>query len=174
MNMKTSLPTRNHQRQSPVSCLLSSAVAGFTLIELLTVIAIIAILVSLLFPAIKVSLAKAEVLRAQTTASQLATAFKAYYTEFGYWPSNTSSTATSVTTNMFANSRNYPFFEFSAKNLNGNVYNGPWGQPFLVACDPNCGSSFTATWGSGTLVVNASVGVWTTNGTDRTKLITSW
>jgi prepilin-type N-terminal cleavage/methylation domain-containing protein len=61
---------------------------AFTLIELLAVIGIIALLVALLFPAIKGSLQKAEVAQAQTGISNLSTAFKAYYTEYGKWPIN--------------------------------------------------------------------------------------
>jgi len=59
---------------------------AFTLIELLTVIAIIALLAALLFPAIKGAMLKAEVSKAQTGAVGLAIAFKAYYTEYGTWP----------------------------------------------------------------------------------------
>src|SRR6266478_7397834 len=59
---------------------------AFTLIELLTVIAIIGVLIALLFPAIKSALGKAEATKAQQGISGLATAFKAYYTEYGKWP----------------------------------------------------------------------------------------
>jgi prepilin-type N-terminal cleavage/methylation domain-containing protein len=59
---------------------------AFTLIELLTVIAIIGVLIALLFPAVKSALLKAETTKAQTAISGLATAFRAYYTEYGKWP----------------------------------------------------------------------------------------
>jgi prepilin-type N-terminal cleavage/methylation domain-containing protein len=59
---------------------------AFTLIELLTVIAIIALLAALIFPAIKGSLTKAEVSKAKTAAAGLETAFKSYYAEYGRWP----------------------------------------------------------------------------------------
>jgi prepilin-type N-terminal cleavage/methylation domain-containing protein len=59
---------------------------GFTLVELLTVIAIIAILAALIFPAIKNSLAKAEIARAQTEVRGIATAWKTYFNEYGKWP----------------------------------------------------------------------------------------
>src|ERR1017187_9235950 len=62
---------------------------AFTLIELLTVIAIIGVLIALLFPAIKSALGKAETTKAQQGVSGLATAFKAYYTEYGRWPATT-------------------------------------------------------------------------------------
>jgi prepilin-type N-terminal cleavage/methylation domain-containing protein len=59
---------------------------AFTLIELLTVIAIIALLAGLLFPAIKSAMLKAEVTKAQVQISNLQTAIKSYYTEYGRWP----------------------------------------------------------------------------------------
>ena len=59
---------------------------GFTLLELLTVIAIIAVLAGLLFPTIKNALLRAEVAKAQQAVNGLATAFKAYSTEYGKYP----------------------------------------------------------------------------------------
>lgn len=65
---------------------------GFTLIELLTVIAIIAILAGLLFPALQSALRKADVARAQNDAKSIETAWKAYYTEYGKWPVDSGNT----------------------------------------------------------------------------------
>jgi prepilin-type N-terminal cleavage/methylation domain-containing protein len=59
---------------------------AFTLIELLTVIAIIAVLIGLLFPAIKSALLKAEVTKSRVQISNLESAFKSYYAEYGHWP----------------------------------------------------------------------------------------
>lgn len=59
---------------------------AFTLIELLAVIGIIGVLAALLFPAIKTAILRSEVSQAQTGVSNLSTAFKAYYTEYGKWP----------------------------------------------------------------------------------------
>ncbi|MGO9245508.1 MAG: type IV pilin protein [Verrucomicrobiia bacterium] len=59
---------------------------AFTLIELLAVIGIIGVLAALLFPAIKTAILKSEVSGAQSGISNLSTAFKAYYTEYGKWP----------------------------------------------------------------------------------------
>jgi type II secretory pathway pseudopilin PulG len=56
------------------------------LIELLTVIAIIAILAGLLFPAISSALKKADVAKALNDVKAIETAWKAYYTEYGRWP----------------------------------------------------------------------------------------
>lgn len=59
---------------------------GFTLIELLTVVAIIAILAGLLFPAISAARRKAQVAQAETEIKSIESALKAYFTEYGRWP----------------------------------------------------------------------------------------
>ncbi len=59
---------------------------GFTLIEMLAVIGIIALLVALLFPAIKGALQKAEIAQAQNDVKNIETAVKAFYVEYGKWP----------------------------------------------------------------------------------------
>jgi len=56
------------------------------MLELLTVITIIGVLAALLFPAIKTAMVRAEVAKAQQGVNSLATAFKAYYNEYGKWP----------------------------------------------------------------------------------------
>jgi prepilin-type N-terminal cleavage/methylation domain-containing protein len=59
---------------------------AFTLIELLTVIAIIGVLMSLLFPAVGAAQTTARKAQAQNDIVQLVTATKAYYTEYGHYP----------------------------------------------------------------------------------------
>lgn len=59
---------------------------GFTLVELLTVIAIIAILMGLLFPAIGVVQNQARKAEAKTTCTAIVAACKAYNTEYGKYP----------------------------------------------------------------------------------------
>lgn len=59
---------------------------GFTLIELLTVIAIIAILMALLFPALKGVQEQAKRAQAKTTIVSIITAARGYYTEYGKQP----------------------------------------------------------------------------------------
>jgi len=63
-----------------------SRVFAFTLVELLTVIAIIGVLAALLFPAIKSSMKKAEITKAQNGVNSLSIALRSYYTEYGHWP----------------------------------------------------------------------------------------
>ena len=59
---------------------------GFTLIELLVVIVIIAILVALLFPAIKTVILKAEVNQARADIKVIETAVRSYINEYGKVP----------------------------------------------------------------------------------------
>lgn len=60
--------------------------AAFTLVELLTVIAIIAILMGLLFPAIGVIKEQARKVQAKTDVGNIVAAVKQYYTEYGKYP----------------------------------------------------------------------------------------
>jgi prepilin-type N-terminal cleavage/methylation domain-containing protein len=59
---------------------------GFTLVELLTVIAIIAILMGLLFPAIGIVKDQARKAEAKTACAGIVAAVKAYNTEYGKYP----------------------------------------------------------------------------------------
>ena len=59
---------------------------AFTLVELLTVIAIIAILMGLLFPAITVVKEQARKAEAKTACTAIVAAVKAYNTEYGKYP----------------------------------------------------------------------------------------
>ena len=60
--------------------------SGFTLIELLTVIAIIAILMGLLLPALNAAKNAAKKAQAKNDLTQLVTAVKAFYTDYGTYP----------------------------------------------------------------------------------------
>jgi len=135
---------------------------AFTLIELLTVIAIIGVLAGLLFPAIKSALQKAEIAKAQQGVSNLQTAFRAYYTEYGKWPvaDTTSNSTYLVDANFVAllqgvnntssvtgsTGWNGPFTPtyLSTSALQGN----PRGIHFLdfKAADLNPGSVFVDPW----------------------------
>lgn len=61
---------------------------GFTLIELLTVIAIIAILMGLLFPALNSAKTAARKSQARTDETSLVNACHAYYVDYGVYPLN--------------------------------------------------------------------------------------
>ena len=64
----------------------SSRSAAFTLVELLTVIAITAILMGLLFPAIGIVKDQARKAEAKTACAGIVAAVKAYNTEYGKYP----------------------------------------------------------------------------------------
>ncbi|MEA3211036.1 MAG: ral secretion pathway protein [Chthoniobacter sp.] len=69
-----------------IICRPSPAVRAFTLVELLTVIAIIAILMGLLFPAIGVVKEQARKVQAKTDVTNIVASVKQYYTEYGKYP----------------------------------------------------------------------------------------
>ena len=64
---------------------------AFTLIELLVVIGIIAILIGLLFPAFKAVQNQARQTQAKNDLTQIVNAVNAFYTDYGKYPTSTSS-----------------------------------------------------------------------------------
>jgi prepilin-type N-terminal cleavage/methylation domain-containing protein len=64
----------------------TSRQTAFTLVELLTVIAIIAVLMGLLFPALNSAKEAARKTQAKAAVTQIVTSVKAYYTEYGKYP----------------------------------------------------------------------------------------
>lgn len=138
---------------------------AFTLIELLTVVAIIAILVGLLFPAIGSAIKRAERAKAQATVTGLAVAFKGYYNEFGRWGTNVSASAGNVTTGVFANARGTVLYDFPAKDIDssGNFVD-PWRQPYRFQADPSYSGTVSV---SGTNVAGG-IAVWS-KGPDGTE-----
>jgi prepilin-type N-terminal cleavage/methylation domain-containing protein len=75
----------------------SPRLTGFTLIELLTVIAIIAILMGLLFPAINAVKENAKKTQAKSDVMQIVAAVKAYHTEYGKYPDISGGSGTAPT-----------------------------------------------------------------------------
>ncbi len=69
---------------------------GFTLVELLIVIAIIAILIGLLFPAFKGVQDQAKRTQAKNDLTQIVTAVNAFYTEYGRYPTTATTDATAT------------------------------------------------------------------------------
>jgi prepilin-type N-terminal cleavage/methylation domain-containing protein len=76
-------------------------VSGFTLLELLIVIAIIAILAGLLFPAFMGAQKAAKKTQAKNDLTQIVTAVNGFYTEYGKYPLVTDDTPLSSTTDLF-------------------------------------------------------------------------
>ena len=155
---------------------------GFTLIEMLLVIVIIAILVALLFPAIKQALLRAETAKAKTTVLSITTAFKAFNSQYGYWPTTATTTPQQMNISFFnsaaGNSLNITFLDYSQKDIDsgGNILD-PWKQPYYFSCDMSYNNnSVTTNCGSGSgLLPNCGVAVWSI-GPDGNcgTTITSW
>jgi len=155
---------------------------GFTLIEMLLVIVIIAILVALLFPAIKQALIKAETAKAKTTVLSIATAFKAFNSQYGYWPKGASCSPQPMTTTILNDTDNplgITFLDYSQKDINSSLQIlDPWKQPYQFSCDMNYNNNSAitncaGTGGSGT--IKGGVAVWSIgpDGACGTS-ITSW
>ncbi|MBI4023933.1 MAG: prepilin-type N-terminal cleavage/methylation domain-containing protein [Verrucomicrobia bacterium] len=91
----------------------------FTLIELLTVIGIIGVLAGILMPALSGARDSAKKGKAQTTINSISIALKAYYNEYGFWPTNASlvDTELSVSENKFL----YLMLSGSDTNLAGGT-----------------------------------------------------
>jgi prepilin-type N-terminal cleavage/methylation domain-containing protein len=154
----------------------SFRVCGFTLIELLIVIAIIAILIGLLFPAYKGVQDQAKRTQAKNDLTQIVTAVNAFYTEYGRYPTTATTDATatygpggSTTENggLFSdlratlinlNTRQIVFMSppvakdqnnprSGIKTSTGGYYD-PWGSEYAVALDANYDNSTTNPYGS--------------------------
>jgi prepilin-type N-terminal cleavage/methylation domain-containing protein len=76
---------------------------GFTLLELLIVVAIIAILISILMRATQALSQKARDRDAEVTKMALVNAIKSFRAEYGYWPSSDASPDSSVLSITAAN-----------------------------------------------------------------------
>jgi len=129
-----------------------NSMSGFTLIELLIVIAIIAILAGLLFPALKGAREAAKRTDASLTIKNIHVAILAYYNEFGKLP-----VAKLPVTDDFeldsagqialwiqlrgGNDQRKVFLQVPGKYFKGTGANtnivDPWGQPYHVRLDQN-------------------------------------
>jgi prepilin-type N-terminal cleavage/methylation domain-containing protein len=129
---------------------------AFTLIELLVVISIIAILMTLLFPAVGSAINAAKKTQAKNDATQIATAINAFMSEYGKLPTdatgdiNASQTTSTIMDALCPptpssppalNPRGITFLEIpKAKNgkngrEDGGAYLDPWGQAYFISMD---------------------------------------
>jgi len=115
---------------------------AFTLVELMVVISIIAVLVALLFPAVKIAMLKAETGKAKATIMSIASAFKALDREYGGWTNIATSTPQDLATNLFSNPRGTVFLEIASKDIDSGGYIvDPWKNRYRVAFDPTGANS---------------------------------
>jgi len=140
---------------------------GFTLIEMLLVIVIIAILVALLFPAIKQALLRAEIAKAKTTVLSIATAFKAFNSQYGYWPngaddlSSPQDLKTDYLTSTYGNSLNITFLDYSSKDVDSsNHILDPWKKPYKIALDTKYINSVATNCSGSSSTISGGVAVW--------------
>jgi prepilin-type N-terminal cleavage/methylation domain-containing protein len=124
---------------------------AFTLIELLIVIAIIAILAGLAFPAVQGALGSGKKAQARNDIAQLAAAVKSFQLEYGRMPVTGSRTTdwpdapnkdilTALTSSNEVNPRGTVFFEpKQAKagkgGLDAGIYKDPWGTAYRFNLD---------------------------------------
>ena len=144
----------------PPACRLppSARRRGFTLIELLVVIGIIAVLASMLLPAVMRAIGQAEKTQAKTEVKALETAIKAFFGDYNRFPgavsNGTGSTTATLTGSLRGlstystdNPRGVVYLDVSEKSIGTNAtdYAGstgtvdvlydPWGRPYQIAVD---------------------------------------
>ena len=126
---------------------------AFTLLEMLTVVAIIALLLGLLFPAAGLVRRSARRRQAQEQSQALVQAVKQYRIAYGKWPGQTQDAADFVGTNCAAllmdltnNPRNTPFLGSLDNIVTNNSFLDPWGRAYVIALDESVDCSITSLW----------------------------
>ena len=128
----------------------------------MVVISIIAVLVALLFPAIKTALLKAETAGSQTKAQMLVTAISAWNATYGSWPVVGVKTNVTVTANFVqlltgqitscsdpwlgTNQNQIKFLDIGKNDLDanqGNAYVDAWKNVYQVVVDQTYSSQVT-------------------------------
>ncbi|MCS7063928.1 MAG: prepilin-type N-terminal cleavage/methylation domain-containing protein [Methylacidiphilales bacterium] len=146
-----------------VSCVYKShfvrARRAFSLTELLVVVAIVAVLASLVVTGVPLALNRARMSKAQTDVASISTAWRHYFAEYNSWPmSNTSvvgdglpremgQEACNILTglDLADNPRALPFIEISLKDRENKApgvppnsrgrFMDPWKRPYYYALD---------------------------------------
>jgi prepilin-type N-terminal cleavage/methylation domain-containing protein len=154
-------PTPNAERRTP-----NAEDKAFTLIELIVVIAIIAVLIGFAFPAFQGVIDRAKKVQAKNDVTQIVTAVSAFYTEYGKYPTNSTTDVTfgtGLTTNdqlvdiLRNNTSNSNVTSFNPRQIvfvevapakdqttprsgiktSSGVWYDPWGSPYFAAVDAN-------------------------------------
>jgi prepilin-type N-terminal cleavage/methylation domain-containing protein len=158
--------------------------SAFTLIELLIVIAIIAILAGLAFPAVQGALNSGRKAEVRSMANQIKLAISSYYAEYGTYPNVTTANAQFMQAMMGAtniptvpNRRGIRFLEVPGKFTNSSGIVTPRGfgatnVVFSIVTDTNYDGKITVpgafTDGSG------SVAVWVRDPKQANQFIGTW
>ncbi len=90
---------------------------GFTLLEMIMVVAVLALLSSVVLPNLAASLSNAQVAAANTEVANVETAVISYYGSHGYWPSDTNTDLVSDGYLSTDSVYNYTFDEFGRVNV---------------------------------------------------------
>lgn len=128
---------------------------GFTLLELLVVVAVIAILASLLLPAAHAVRQAAKRRQARTTALAVCESAKNYRGTYGKFPGQTQGLVDQfvppevVISALTNNPRGTVYFELKDRELDdAGLLLDPWDRPFVISMDEN---------GDGTTHLDASI-----------------
>jgi len=125
-------------------------VGAFTLVELLIVIAIIAILASLVLAASSGVQKKGARSRAEGEIAALGAALESFKADNGDYPSNSvSNSSASLVTNLMPTNGGKVYYEFKSKWLNGNNYLDPFGYSYnyiYTNGSPNNGTNNYDLW----------------------------
>lgn len=106
---------------------MNSKIRGFTLIEILTVIAIIAILIALLSPAIRGAREQAKIDKTRAMIASLEVAINMYYTDQGSYPSvNTWGNLLTQRANNYG-----PYMD--TKDFENGNFKDPWDRDYHYA-----------------------------------------
>lgn len=158
---------------------------AFTLIEMLVVVAIVAILATLLFPALTSALKKGKKTRVQTEVKAIETAINAYYADYGKFPLDNglgdvtygkgSKDNADIIKGLRGldqkiNPRNINYLQVSNDSVdeNGNLVN-PDGIQYMIAVNTDFDNVVTSD--AGISATGRNVAVWTDYEDERIK---SW
>jgi len=117
---------------------------AFTLLEALAVIAIIALMASLLIPVAHLLRESAQRRLAQQRAQGIVQAIKQYRSVYGEWPGQiqgatdtTYTNCTDMIARLTHNPRNVVFLQDTESAVTDTAFLDPWNRPYLVALDEN-------------------------------------